>query len=150
MSHVQPAASTAPISPSVRRGVVIMVSDADRLLVIRRSAHVVAPRKICFPGGHIEPGESEEEAVVREFREELGGAATPGERLWRSISPRGVQLAWWTAHLQVHSELTPNAAEVEEFFWCGLKEMATLPDLLDSNWEFLAAVTSGEIPWSQS
>jgi len=34
-----------------------------------------------FPGGKIEPGESAEQAIVREVREELGVPATPHETL---------------------------------------------------------------------
>jgi 8-oxo-dGTP diphosphatase len=142
MNPLQPVAAS-PV-PSVRRGVVIVVSHEERLLVIRRSVHVVAPRKQCFPGGHIEPGESEEEAVAREFREELGGEVVARERLWKSISPRGVHLNWWTAELRDAAlPLAPNPAEVEEAFWCGSREMALLPDLLDSNREFLQALAEG-------
>ena len=134
--------------PSVRRGVVVIVPRDERLLVIRRSVHVVAPRKCCFPGGHIEPGESEEEAIVREFREELGGEIAPHERLWKSISPRGVHLTWWSARLlDAAAPLAPNPTEVEEFFWCSRGEMACLSDLLDSNREFLVALSAGDIPW---
>ncbi len=141
------AQEAPPTFPSVRRGVVIVVSQDDRLLVIRRSAHVVAPRKCCFPGGHIEPGETEEMAVVREFREELGGEVAPHERLWKSISPRGVHLTWWSAHLvDAGAPLTANPAEVEEHFWCDAAQMARLDDLLDSNREFLLALAAGEIP----
>ena len=32
---------------------------------------VAAPGRVCFPGGHVEPGEEDREAVVRECREEL-------------------------------------------------------------------------------
>lgn len=136
------------VAPATRRGVVIVVARALELLVIRRSEFVVAPRKQCFPGGHIEAGENEQEAVIREFREELGGDVIPGERIWRSVSPRGVELAWWTAALSDEGQpLSPDPAEVEEAFWCHLNEMASLPDLLDSNRTFLDAVASGAIPW---
>lgn len=89
MSDVLPANEI----PSGRRGVVAVVTRADRFLVIRRSAHVVAPGAFCFPGGGIEPGENEEQALVREFLEELNAAIEPVRLLWRSVTPWETQLA---------------------------------------------------------
>ena len=55
-----------------RRGAVAIVVREGRMLVIRRSRHVIAPLTYCFPGGGIEDGETEETAVVREVHEEIG------------------------------------------------------------------------------
>ncbi len=148
MQQDTPAAADPPTAAPPRRGVVIVVRESERFLVIRRSEFVVAPRKHCFPGGHIEAGESEEEAVIREFREELGGHVLPQEPLWKSISPRGVHLAWWSAQLaEANQPLKPDPAEVEAAFWCSPEEMAALPELLDSNRTFLEAVLAGTIRW---
>ena len=64
-------------------GVVAVIPQGDRLLVIRRSRHVVAPRQFCFPGGHLVSGESEQEGLVRELDEELQeiGRASCRERV---------------------------------------------------------------------
>jgi 8-oxo-dGTP diphosphatase len=133
------------ISQPIRRGVVAVVSQTGRLLVIRRSAQVVAPRAICFPGGAIEAGESEAAALIREVQEELGAEILPLRRLWQSVTPWNVDLAWWSARLDAATPLTLNAAEVESVHWLAPEEILALPDLLASNCEFLQAILRGEI-----
>jgi 8-oxo-dGTP pyrophosphatase MutT (NUDIX family) len=133
------------ISQPIRRGVVAVVSQTGRLLVIRRSAQVVAPRAICFPGGAIEAGESETAALIREVQEELGAEILPLRRLWQSVTPWNVDLAWWSARLDAATPLTLNAAEVESVHWLAPEEILALPDLLASNCEFLQAILRGEI-----
>jgi 8-oxo-dGTP diphosphatase len=128
-----------------RKGVVGIVVRNGRMLVIRRSRLVVAPLVYCFPGGGIEPGESEEEALIREFFEELGVTIRPLGRLWQCVTPWKVDLAWWLVELAPDSTPTPNLQEVESIHWYTPEEMACLPELLDSNREFLDLLTSGEI-----
>ena len=128
-----------------RRGAVVIVVRNGRMLVIRRSAGVVAPLTFCFPGGGIEPGESEEDALVREFREELGVAVRPLRRLWRCTTAWKVELAWWLGQLEPDAEPVPNPAEVESVHWLTTAEMLELPELLESNREFLELVGRGEI-----
>lgn len=63
---------TLATGPKVlKRGVVAIARRKGLFLAIRRGRAVAAPGRVCFPGGHIEPGEEEHEAVVRECREEL-------------------------------------------------------------------------------
>ncbi|MBN1589465.1 MAG: NUDIX domain-containing protein, partial [Pirellulales bacterium] len=82
-----------------RRGAIGVVLRDERFLLIRRSAHVIAPRRFCFPGGGIHPGESEADALVREFQEELSVRVRPLRRIWRSVTPWQVRLSWWLAEL---------------------------------------------------
>lgn len=133
-----------------RRGAVAVVARDERLLVIRRSRWVAAPRTFCFPGGGIEGRESEQAALVREFAEELGASIAPVRRLWQSTTSRGVELAWWLARLPGDAPLRPNPAEVESIHWFTLPEMSALEELLESNHEFLAALAGGafQLDWS--
>lgn len=122
-----------------------MIVRSGRFLVIRRSRWVVAPRAFCFPGGGIRPEESEQEALVRELREELAATVRPLRRIWQSVTPWDVQLSWWLAGLEADAPLVPNPAEVESVHWLTPGEMARLPELLESNRHFLEALDSGEI-----
>ena len=136
---------TSEPSKTDRRGAVAVIARQGRLLVIRRSMRVVAPGRYCFPGGAIEPGESEEQALVREIREELDVAIVPVRRLWRSVTPWKVSLAWWLGWMSPDAEPVASPAEVESVHWYTPEEMAALSGLLESNRAFLDALQTGEI-----
>ncbi len=60
----------------VRRG-----PDGPEILCARRSAPEALAGKWEFPGGKVEPGESDAGAIVRECREELGIDVAAGEQI---------------------------------------------------------------------
>ena len=128
-----------------RRGAVGIVVRDGRLLVIRRARGVVAPLVYCFPGGGIEGEESEEEALVREFREEVGLMIRPVRRLWQCVTAWKVHLSVWLGMIEPGAVPVANPLEVESIHWYTPAEMARLPDLLASNREFLELVERGEI-----
>ena len=129
----------------VKRGVVAVARRGELFLAIRRGAAVAAPGRLCFPGGHIEPGEAEHEAVARECREELAALVEPRECVWRSVTAWGTALAWWTVELSGESDLVPHPVEVAEILWLSAEEMISEPTLLDGNRTFLEAVQSGAV-----
>lgn len=133
---------------SRRRGVVAVILRENRFLVIRRSQFVVAPGLICFPGGGLEKGESEPEALVREMQEELALAVTPMRRIWHSITPSGTRLGWWSASIPADMHPVPNPEEVEEFMWLDGNELHRTAGTLPSLPQFLEAWRSGKIPLS--
>ncbi len=132
--------------PILRYGAVAVIVRQGRLLVIRRSQHVIAPGYHCFPGGGIEPGESETQALMRELREELNCDVRPVKRLGETVSHWRVHLAWWHAELAEDAELVPNPQEVESMHWLTPEEIVGLPNLLDSNREFVDSLLRGELP----
>ncbi|MCA9101495.1 MAG: NUDIX domain-containing protein [Planctomycetales bacterium] len=136
--------SPAPRRAQHRRGAVAVIVREQKLLLIQRAPTVVAPGAYCFPGGGIEAGETEPQALVRELCEELAVRVVPRERLWRSVTAWGVELAWWLAELPAEERLVANPAEVARFQWMTVSQMRRLDGLLSSNHAFLAALAAGE------
>lgn len=141
----RPPAASGDSPNVVKRGVVAIARRGGLFLAIRRGHRVAAPGRVCFPGGHVEPGEEEHAAVVRECREELSAAVTAGACVWRSVTAWGTALAWWTVDLDEAAELVPHPVEVEEILWLSEAELLAEPALLEGNREFLAAVREGRV-----
>lgn len=128
-----------------KRGVVGVIFREQRLLIIRRSLTVNAPGKLCLPGGGIEAGESEEEALVREMQEELAIDVDPVRLCWRSVTPWGTNLAWWLAHLDDAVTPIANPEEVAEVHWMSRSEIRTSDGMLPSLPVFVDAWERGEV-----
>ncbi len=138
MNHPKPATRR-------KRGVVGVILREQRLLIIRRSLTVPAPGKLCLPGGGIESGESEPEALVREMQEELTIDVKPIRLCWRSVTPWGTNLAWWLAHLDPRVTPLANPDEVAEVHWMTKDEIRTARDMLPSLPTFVDAWDRGEL-----
>lgn len=123
-----------------REGVVAVVRRDGRYLMIRRAAGILAGGAWCFVGGGIEPSETEQQAVAREFGEEMGGRVTPIRKVWEWRRPDGrLRLHWWLCRLEA-APLQPNPEEVQDHGWFSLDELLALPELLESNREFATTV----------
>jgi 8-oxo-dGTP diphosphatase len=93
-----------------------------------------------FPGGRVEPGESEEAAVVRECREELGVDVKTGQRVGPEVPLRnGMVLRLYTATL-VDESVEPVAVEHSAVKWVGAEEIGDVP-WLDADLVFLPDLT---------
>jgi len=138
--------SDAAAGRIVKRGVVAVTQRNGLFLAIRRGRSVAAGGRVCFPGGHVEPGEEEHVAVVRECREELAAEVEPRECVWRSVTAWGTALAWWTVSLADEAVLVPHPVEVDEILWLSLDDLLAEPTLLDGNRDFLLAARAGTVP----
>ena len=122
---MHPGHVSAPRSPRVIVAAVIILDG--RVLACERSA----PREVAgrweFPGGKVEPGETDAEALARECAEELGVRVDVGDR----VGP-DVPLAHGRAVLRVfavtllHGD-TPRALEHTAMRWLGPGELMSVP-----------------------
>ena len=125
-------------------GVVGVILRGESFLLIRRSQNVTAPGFVCFAGGGVEDGESEEMAIVREMHEELNLSVQPSHRVWQSVTRWGTRLGWWLIEIDDDQQPQPNPEEVEEIFWHTRIEITRRDDLLGSMPDFLNAWQRGE------
>ncbi|MCR9120590.1 MAG: NUDIX domain-containing protein [bacterium] len=129
---------------SKKRGAIGVIYQESRFLVIERSQHVRAPGMLCFPGGSIERGETDKQAVVRELREEIGVDAVPMERLWRNAAGKTVDLIWWQCEIPTDASFQLDAREVASFCWMTADEIVATKRILTSNRDFINAWRRGE------
>lgn len=117
--------------------------DDERWLLIRRGWKVAAaPGKVCFPGGTVEIGESQQNAVVREMREELGVDVEPVQRVWQSFyEDKPLLLSAWLGILLSH-EFKADEVEVAQVLWLTAQEAANYPDTLPHHQEIVAAMVA--------
>lgn len=110
------------------------------MLVIRRGPEASFAGYWAPLSGTIEPGESQQETLVREVWEELGIRVTPLAKVWEcDTDDGGYRLHWWTADM-APGELTPDAGEVSETRWVEPSEFSLLEPTFVGDREFFATV----------
>ena len=96
-----------------------VVWDGRRLLMTQRPPGGALGLQWEFPGGKLEPGETPEQAIVREVREELGVEATPHEVLAVHAHdyPHGTRVEITFIHCTLASRTFARSAAVHAARW---------------------------------
>ena len=106
--------------------VAALIWRGERFLACQRSVHKARGLLWEFVGGKIEPGETPEQALVRECREELDITVVPGE-IFMEVTHQYPDL---TVHLTLfHAALPegePKALEHKELRWITIQEIDQL------------------------
>lgn len=104
-------------------------TGAELLLTIRSSRLSHHAGQIAFPGGRLEPGESVEEAALRECAEEVG-LRLPPAAIWGRLSdhpsPAGYIVTPVVAAAPSASDYRPYSSEVAEVFTISLATLLRL------------------------
>lgn len=107
------------------------------LLLTERAGHLSTHAgQVAFPGGRIEPGESAEQAALRESQEEIGLA--PGHARTIGFLPpyfsgTGYRVTPVMALLDPAMELQPDAGEVARVFEVPLDHVLHMPNYRQSS-----------------
>lgn len=107
----------------------------DAVLLARRSAHRAAyPGLWSFPGGHVEPGETLEAALVREVGEEVGVVPAAFRQIGTIADPNassGDPVTYYMYVVAAWRGGEPSALgdEHSELRWFDLPTASGLPDL---------------------
>jgi len=110
--------------------VAALIWDKNRFMICRRPAHKARGSLWEFVGGKVEPGESKEEALIRECREELGVTVEVGD-IFMDVTHKYPDI---TVHLTLFSasirEGVPQELEHQDIRWitaAQIKEFAFCP-----------------------
>ena len=103
--------------------VAALIWDKDRFLACQRSAHKARGLLWEFVGGKVEPGETKEQALIRECREELDVGISVGPvfmELVHVYPDLTVNLTLFHASI---SEGTPRMLEHNDIRWITVEEI---------------------------
>lgn len=106
----------------------IITDDAGRLLLIRRG-HEPGRGLWSLPGGRVEPGETDEQAVIREVGEETGLSVRPGRLVGavRRAAPGGMVFDIRDYAATVTGGELAAGDDADDARWAAPAELAGLP-----------------------
>jgi 8-oxo-dGTP diphosphatase len=109
------------------RVVAAVIQRDGKILACRRAPHKSLAGLWEFPGGKVEPGETDEVALAREIREELGIEITVGELIAESVAPAGevvIHLNAYWAQTNVVGEV--SSTDHDRLSWLVPSEILSL------------------------
>ncbi|MDR1318982.1 MAG: NUDIX domain-containing protein [Treponema sp.] len=119
-----------------KRSVAGIAVKGNKLFIVRRGAGGDLGGKWEFPGGKAEEGESDEAALEREYREELGVRAGVGPLLASSFFAHNGMNFSLNAYRVSFDEKDVRLSEHTEWRWAGLEDIRNL-DFADSDRKLL-------------
>ena len=123
----------------------VLVRDGKVLLARRAAGRATYPNCWSFPGGHVEAGESLDQALAREMREEIGVAPSDFARIATIVDPADPRITYhmYLVHAWTGGEPTLSGDEHSELRWIARAEAGDLDDLALPDYRSLLARLGG-------
>jgi 8-oxo-dGTP diphosphatase len=135
--------SFCEMPPKTIHVVAAYIEEANRVLLDRRAKGTHLAGHWEFPGGKIEPGETDQLALARELKEELGVASKIAESCIASVRHKYEE---FEVHLRLYAASIcgeAQALDVAEIRWFQHSELKKLP-MPPADQPLLEAVFEGE------
>jgi 8-oxo-dGTP diphosphatase len=119
---------TASPKQSIRCVGAVVFNDAGRLLLVRR-ANEPGRGRWSVPGGRVEAGETDHQAVIREVAEETGLAVEVTRRVGgvQRCAPGAAVFDIHDYRCQVTGGTLEAGGDADDLRWCDAHTLATLP-----------------------
>jgi len=119
---------------------VVIINKADKYLLIRRAKKDASEDYWCPVTGAVEKDETQEQAVIREAKEELGITVEPEKKVWECLTHnKEYRLHWWVVR-HIDDEISANPLEVKEYRWVSVHEMPAIGKMFDSDLVFFQGI----------
>lgn len=107
------------------------VDGVPQILMTKRSANLdFLPGAFEIPGGHVDPGESDQQALIRELQEELNLQIRVGEYFesftYQSGREQELETVYFAELMSPIEEIKLKKDEIESFQWISESEIETV------------------------
>lgn len=124
----------------MKEAVIAVIRKDDCVLIIQRGPKARAPGYWGPLSGTIEVGETQQETVVREVKEEVGLEVRAVRKVWECLSDdSNFLLHWWLVEI-ASGEINIDPDEVSEARWVTIEEYFSLENTFRNDQEFFRSV----------
>ncbi len=124
----------------MKDAVAVVIKKNGKFLMIKRAKKGEAEDYWCPITGAVEEGEEQEQAVVREAKEEMGLTVEPMEKVWECPTEDNEYLIhWWRVKLK-DSMIEMNRNEVKAYCWADCAEMEQMTKMFSADRRFFRKI----------